>query len=118
MGVFPSALKVANLSNDQLSEIVCSLRQSYLVTDRLTLINLLSTATDNNHYWIHKRSTHLPYQSSTQVNAWRCPSSRMSRIAWTHQTFYCLYISKTNLPCVFAWAACGSDVIVTYDVEH
>jgi len=28
------------------------------------------------------------------------------------KTFYCLYISKTFLSCVFVWAACGSDVIV------
>jgi len=35
------------------------------------------------------------------------------------KTFYCLYISKMYFFCLFMWAACGSYVIVIYDViEH
>jgi len=32
-------------------------------------------------------------------------------IYWT-KFFYCLYISKKYLPCIFMWADCRSDVIV------
>jgi len=28
------------------------------------------------------------------------------------KVFYCLYISKRCLLCIFVWADCGSDVIV------
>jgi len=32
-------------------------------------------------------------------------------IYWT-KIFYCLYVSKRYLPCVFVWADCRSDIIV------
>jgi len=35
------------------------------------------------------------------------------------KNFFCLHISKADLPCLFLSAACESDVIVIYDViEH